>query len=190
MKILSIDVGIKNLAYCLLHVSQTAPQAPQALQAIILDWALLKTSDANCKKAKLEDLVDDLLVALNASFGDTFECDLVLIENQPPLKNGMMKTLSVVIYTYFNMMRLQYGTVQKVQYVSAASKCKCRLGKTRAVPKTYVERKRLSIDIAKDYLRTIDPIKIEWLDKQIKQDDLCDCLNQAIYVIENAHMNA
>jgi hypothetical protein len=55
---------------------------------------------------KLEELIECMLITLNENFDENFEADIVLIENQPALLNGNMKTISVVIYTYFNMMRL------------------------------------------------------------------------------------
>jgi Holliday junction resolvasome RuvABC endonuclease subunit len=179
LRILSIDVGIKNLSYCVLTVTENEVTIP--------NWDNIRVTDSNCNKIKLEELTEELLKALNETFSDTFEADIVLIENQPMLKNGLMKTLSVMIYTYFNMMRLQYGTISEVKFISATNKLKCQ--KVAEVQTssttTYKDRKKLSIEVVKRYLEEISPSRLSWFSQQKKQDDLADSFNQAMHYIEN-----
>jgi hypothetical protein len=179
IKILSIDVGIKNLSYCYIHTNEGKTQ--------LVEWNNICVTEANCKKIKLEDLTEAMLDKLTEYFGDNREIDVVLIENQPMLKNGMMKTMSVVIYTFFNMMKLQYGNVKQVRFISATNKLKCRLSNELedTIKTTYKDRKRLSVEIAKLYIQKMCPDKTEWFSQQKKPDDLADNMCQAIYYIEN-----
>lgn len=181
-KILSLDPGIKNLSYCYLSI--------EAGKIEILDWQNICVTQANCKKIDFELLIEQLLETLALHFDDSFAADIVLIENQP-LKNNKMKSLSVAIYTYFSMLKMHFGNIEKVQFVRATEKLKCLkyqelpatigpLGKS-----TYKHRKQSSIQLCRLYLMDICPEKLEWFDKQKKSDDLSDVTNQAIYYIEN-----
>jgi hypothetical protein len=170
--VLSIDVGIKNLSYCVLNS-----------KGEILDWknvAVLE-EDCNCKNIKLEYLVEKFLETLMQYFDECFKVESVIIENQPMLKNGLMKTLSVVIYTYFNMMKMQYGWIQHVNFISANNKLKCKKMMEPA-SKNYKERKNQSIVLTKVYLEVV-PEKLEWLNMQKKKDDLCDAFLAGIYFL-------
>ncbi len=175
-KILSIDVGIKNLSFCYLETEKN--------KTIILDWNNLCITEDNYRKMKLEELTEHVLVTLQENFDEEFEADVVLIENQPMLKNGMMKTISVIIYTFFNMQKLQYGNIQEVRFISATNKLKCSKVEKSDVKTNYKDRKKLSIHIAKLYLEKICPEKLEWFSSHKKADDFADSLNQAIFFIE------
>lgn len=179
-KILSIDPGIKHLSYCYLSIEDNNIQ--------ILDWNNLCVTEANCKTIPFEILIDQLLEKLALHFDDAFPADIVIIENQP-LKNNKMKSVSVAIYTYFNMLKIHFGNIEKVQFMRATEKLKCR--RYHELPKeclgkaSYKDRKKTSIQLCRLYLRDISPDKLEWLDKQKKGDDLSDTALQAIYYIEN-----
>jgi hypothetical protein len=173
-RILSIDPGIKNLSYCLVN---TEPLG-------IVEWDTLSITESNCKKIRLEEIVESLLIVLNEKFNEEFEVDVILIENQPALLNGHMKTISVVIYTYFTMMKLQYGMIGDINFLSATNKLKCNKG-TGLKLKTYKDRKKESIEIAKLYIEEYFPDKMEWFKALKKCDDASDTLNMIIYYLEN-----
>ena len=178
-RILSIDPGIKHLSYCYLAVEDGKIE--------ILDWNNLCVTEANCKTISFEILIDKLLETLALHFDDAFPADIVIIENQP-LKNNKMKSVSVAIYTYFNMLKMQFGNIEKVQFIRATEKLKCRryeelaqiMGKA-----SYKDRKLASVQLCRLYLMDISSEKVEWLDGQKKKDDMTDTMLQAIYHIEN-----
>jgi hypothetical protein len=172
LKILSIDPGIVNLSY---FYCDTTPA--------IIKWETLCATENNCKTMKLEELIECMLITLNENFDENFEADIVLIENQPALLNGNMKTISVVIYTYFNMMRLQYGNIKQVQFISATNKLKCKKA-TNIKTDTYKDRKKASIDLIKLYIEELFPNYLTWFNSMKKKDDASDCANQAIYYME------
>lgn len=170
--VLSIDVGIKNLSYCALSISDTIK---------VFDWQNKTITDECIKKLPLQTLTENILSTLEEHFDDKICFDHVIIENQPMLKNGLMKTVSVVIYTYFNMLKLHHGNVRDVRFVSATNKLKG----IDSAKSTYKDRKKSSIELAKVYIEQYCPTRMEWYNKQSKKDDCADSLNQGIAFIKN-----
>lgn len=174
--ILSFDVGIKNLSYCFLRAE------PE--KTTIIEWDNLCVTDENCKKIKIEKLTEEMLDTLMSKFDQDYDIDLVLIENQPMLKNGMMKTVSVILYTFFNLMKLQYGNVRQVKFISATNKLKCEDYALKDIS-SYKDRKKVSIEVARLRVQRLCPHLLTWFDSNKKKDDLSDSLNQAVYFINN-----
>ena len=179
MRILSIDVGIKNLSYCCIELSESFK---------ILDWNNVCVIDGNCKRMLLEAMVEAVLECLMKNFDEMFEADIVIIENQPK-KNGMMKTIAVVLYTYFNMLKLQYGNIQQVRFMFARNKLKLNKNSTLTEDsyeqcKTYSGRKKHCIHLVRLYLEDLCPSKLEWFESIKKKDDYSDSFAQALYYIE------
>jgi Holliday junction resolvasome RuvABC endonuclease subunit len=179
IKIVSIDVGIKNLSYCILESAMNETK--------ITEWGNICVTEENCARVQLESLVEQLLVKLAETFDVELQADVVLIENQPMLKNGMMKTIAVVIYTFFNLMKVQFGNIHSVKFTSATNKLKCKKARDleNDAKTTYKDRKKLSVLIAREYIKSLQPDKLEWFGSQRKQDDLADSLCQGIYHIES-----
>lgn len=178
-KILSIDPGIKHLSYCYMHVTSEN-------KINILDWNNICVTESNCKTISFELLVEQLIESLTLKFDDSFEADIVLIENQP-LTNNKMKSVSVAIYTYFNILKIQYGNIQKVHFIKATEKLKCKKNieiQQDSGKKTYKDRKKYSIELCKLYLKNISLEQLEWFNKQKKCDDLGDSALAAIFYIE------
>jgi hypothetical protein len=162
--ILSIDVGIKNLSYCLLEA--------KCNNVKVIGWDNIAITDKNCKKIKVEEITECVLDTLMGNFNDDFFADVVLIENQPMLKNGLMKTVAVVIYTYFNMLKIQFGNVKEVRFISATNKLKLIIdGDASGSKETYKDRKQLSIALARQHIINVAPDFIDWFEKQSKKDD-------------------
>jgi hypothetical protein len=182
MKILSFDVGIKNLSYCYLDTMY-----PNTDRTNIVDWNNLNVleADVNCNKVKFHDLTECVLTTLSQHFNDCFEADVVLIENQPAMKNGQMKSVSLIMYTYFNLLRMQFGNIRDVKFISATNKLKCKRVPEGSDIKTYKNRKKLSIDVTKLYIADICPDRVEWFNGLPKSDDVCDAFLQAMYFIES-----
>lgn len=179
LRILSFDVGIKNLSYCYISIHKEETK--------LLDWNNISVTDKNCKKIKIEELTECMLLSLCEHFTDEFQADVVVIENQPSLKNGVMKSMSMVIYTYFNLMKLQFGNIREVKFMSATNKLKCNLASelTTYNNKIYKDRKNMSVALAKLYVQRICPEKSEWFCHNKKADDLGDSFLMAIYFVEN-----
>ena len=194
MKILSFDVGIKNLSYCYLDVcmGNTREDSDSMKTSLkMIEWNNICTTEegVNCAKIKLDDLTMCVLNALHDTFDEAYEADVVLIENQPMLKNGQMKTVAVIIYTYFNMLKLQYGSIKDVKFISATNKLKCKevpvSDQAKSKTSSYKDRKLLSVEVARTYIAKLFPEREVWFQGLKKKDDASDVLLQAIYYIEH-----
>lgn len=181
MKVLSFDVGIKNLSYCVLEKDVGTDEIR------IISWENLCICESNCKKIAFENLCELLILKLQESFDGDFNADVVLIENQPMHKNGLMKSVSVMIYTYFNILKLQFGNVTEVRFISATNKLKCKRVKEVGgnTAKTYKERKLLGIELARRYIEAMCPERMSWFESQKKKDDLSEAALAGIYFLEN-----
>jgi hypothetical protein len=155
-RILSIDVGIKNLAYCIFE-SQPNHQIGTTR---VVKWKAFSVVDdkVNCKTMCLERLTEQLLLKLMDEFGNENDLDLVLIENQPANKNKTMKSISICIFTFFNMMKVMHGSARHIKFVSAKYKLNCKLTNGVNIARnTYRDRKQSAIKLAYQYLPAVCP---------------------------------
>ena len=218
--VLSIDVGIKNLAFCLLDIKsvtefqmidwdvininkdlndlfwiknnymtlnkedltefcslnkiQYNKETKKCMQEEIKKF--LKKMKVKTVKIDYEKTVHNLNRILNERFfKDDLKIDVVVIENQPVLKNPVMKNIQFILYTLFVLKKT------KCVFINASEKLKfCKnIGRIDKIPKTYKERKKCSIHEAL-YLISNNKNLLEIFNKHNKQDDLSDTLLQAL----------
>ena len=152
MIVLSIDVGIKNLAVT--KVIFDGDKSIHDIQPNLIDITKQK------KTLTYEQTIENLIDAMNKlNFGDV---DIVIIENQPSMKNPKMKTIAVALYMYFKMKD------KKVKFVSPSLKLSKEENK-----KSYKERKKLSIEKTLDLLNDECKKKLEMYKKI---DDITDTI--------------
>jgi hypothetical protein len=209
--LLSFDVGIVNLAYCLLRVdggalaggagassatekkkrgksatktAEPAPSTPQA-SCVISAWDILCLAEdgEKAKRIPLERLGSRLFQRLDALWERHHShIDTVLIENQPSRLNGHMKSIQMMIYTYFLYKQTPTRPLE-VRLINASGKLKTHLAAAAQLPETkkvgYQWNKWASIQITDYYLRN-DPVWKESLSKHKKKDDLCDAFLQGL----------
>lgn len=172
--ILSFDVGIKNMAYCMLDVTTRK----------IIAWDMIDLS-CNTAAKDLETLSKGLIDALDELLmsHDGVEIWHILIENQPVMKNPTMKSVQMMLFTYFRMMHIHGQCTTHVKFVSAMKKNSYMKSKGYELKaKDYQANKATSITCAKDWLEA-NPINDAWkemLEAHKKKDDLCDALLQII----------
>ena len=196
MKILSFDVGIKNLAYCLIDSEDGS----------IKDWGILNISvDPVCdhqmkhrpcdKTAK--KMIKDTGFKLCTShckikqYKENFlEVDIVVIENQPALKNPTMKSVQMILYSYFLIEGVTtLKTIQDIQMMNARNKLKAYTGPTIKcdIKDKYKKNKFLAIEYC-DYMIQnnphIDTKYHKLYDESKKKDDLSDAYLQGIFYIQ------
>ena len=160
MKILSFDIGIKNLAYCLLddkgliedwgilnisidpvcsHCNkQNGNHCDKTAKYIINDNFYLCSSHKllKCYKDKKKknipkknnpmlDLGKNMVDILNKK-ENFLNVDLVIIENQPALKNPTMKSIQMILYSYFliNGVANKDSLVENIEMINARNKLK------------------------------------------------------------------
>tara|TARA_Y100000591_G_C21717156_1_gene636726 strand:- start:71 stop:862 length:792 start_codon:yes stop_codon:yes gene_type:complete len=200
MKILSWDIGIKNLSYCLLENNT------------ISDWNVINLDNEiniicngtfkngnKCKskglylnkdktigyckrhhstlenksdfkelkkpkkkKINLLEIGNKLVEKLDERFKN-LEIDNVLLENQPSLKNPTMKSIQMIIYSYFLINGYNKNLIKHIQMISASQKNKycnnyCKLNTHIQKPTTkssYNNAKKTAILVTDDILKKI-----------------------------------
>jgi hypothetical protein len=218
MKILSFDVGIKNLAYCLLDTENKS----------ILDWGIINISvDTTCdhvskdkccdktatkiikdgefklctghtklkcykdKKMKNPPKLENRMLSLGKQIVSKLDektnflnMDVVCIENQPALKNPTMKSVQMIIYSYF----LMNGRAKNILMINARNKLKVYTGPKIEcdIKESYKRNKVLAIKYCDYMIREnihIDKVYHKLYDESKKKDDLSDAYLQGIYYI-------
>lgn len=145
--ILSIDVGIKNFAVCLMNKEE------------IIFWEIFELQK-NCKKLLWDRIMLNLKNKLQHII-DLYKVDQVLIERQ---MNARMRMVSVGALMFFMSNNIP------AEIVSATEKLK-HTGKN----KSYAERKKLAICLTRFYLlqERYHPW-IQYFNSHKKKDDLSD----------------
>ena len=213
---LSFDVGIKNLAYCKLTENKVIEswgiinlnENPQC------DVHLKKRCEKQCtyeikgdekvkycctahskrfpKKKKL-NVNHDLMKISQLCVDKLREIDIsdvnhVLIENQPALKNPVMKSIQMIIYTFFIMDGLmkEESLIESIHMVNARNKLKVYKGPPIECNKKdkYAQNKFLSVEYTKEMIKGEEDKFIKLFDESKKKDDLADAYLQGIYWIE------
>lgn len=178
VKILSWDVGTINLAYCILEGN-----LGDVKSAKILDWDIISLETDS---KHLHKLSQELFEKLD-SMPTLVENDVVVIENQPCMRNPKMKTMQIMLYSYFV---LKCNVLKNMKCVinmmSANNKLKCYDGpkielKTKSKNK-YTIRKKMAIEHCKHFIST-DIVMYDYFMEHSKKDDLADSYLQGLYYL-------
>ena len=146
MKILSWDVGIYNLSYCILEKIDD--------KISIIDWDIVNLVDNELMK-KNRNLVFENIPRKLHEKPQLLDVDIVVIENQPSLKNPQMKSIQMILYSYFLILGKTIGNgdksngyIDKIDFCSASNKLKIYDGpeiifekKVKKEPKKKVSKK-------------------------------------------------
>jgi len=223
MKILSFDVGIKNLAYCLiddedftiedwgiLNISvdplcehcnaKTGKQCDKSAKFICGNGLHLCTAHKQLKchkttKMKLVPKHKNPILHLGSNMvqildekKNFLEVDTVLVENQPALKNPTMKTVQMILYTYFlvNGVTNVDSPLNNIEMINARNKLKAYKGPAIEcnIKDRYKRTKFLAIQYCGAMIEENQKIDQKYRDQfneSKKQDDLSDAYLQGIY---------
>jgi hypothetical protein len=171
MRILSFDVGIINLAYCILDSTECKIQ----------HWEIITTPDHNNYSKLYTNLITEL---------DRRKCllhvDIVLIEKQPSF-NPKMRIIAGCLQTYFfirGVIDQPDNPICSVEFFSPKHKLKCYTGPELTVTGSnkYVQTKKKGVLIAGWMLeKNNESINFKNIFKNSKKkDDLSDCYLQAL----------
>jgi hypothetical protein len=173
--ILSFDIGIVNMAYCLIDEDDEN----------VIDWECFSikgsTMEQQCRK--LASKLDDVNFHNNSGYDMT-----ILIERQPKI-NAKMRVIEGYILMYYV---LRGGNHKKIITYSPKHKLKCYVAPTdnpivlKCKPGNHYYRKRLGIEHCRRILngdkKYSEKIK-NIFDKSKKKDDLADTMLQALSYI-------
>lgn len=201
---ISFDIGIKNLALCILEKTEE--------EIHVLDWRIISLADKKKDIKGIDDIAERIYIELDNVVGflkskGIENIDYVLIENQPSNLNGMMKSIQYIIYCYFSLLKYWDKIVENVVLVNAGLKTKTHDFKPDiqtvmdGTPKSaksaknakgfrndkYKMNKQTSVEICKNYIKD-DETLCDIFDDNKKKDDLCDaCLQAVAYIRTNAN---
>ena len=157
--ILSIDVGIKNLAMCLLDEDKNN---------LVVEWDVdgIPPQHRDGVYVSMRDHLDARPWVLNAK--------TILIEKQPD-RNKKMVSVMHFLYSYFIIKcpkseTILYDARHKIPDVAGPGKAQ------------YNKRKKVSIERCEDFIRS-NSVNSHWIDtfvKSKKKDDLADTVMQAL----------
>ena len=114
--------------------------------------------------------------------------DAILFENQPCLKNPTMKSVQIILHTFFHLSYFNKNLTTDLQFISASNKLKVYDGEKLEVKSSnkYDQNKKLGILHTKYFLDKLDDKHNlqnwkQYLEEHSKKDDLCDSFLQALY---------
>ena len=216
MNYLSFDVGIKNLAYCELtpekkiiqwgiinlnedpicdvHLNKKCEKQSTYLikddcpenyccSAHSKKFKKVKKLNTNYDILKISQLCIQKLRDLNLT-----EIKHVLIENQPALKNPTMKSIQMIIYTFFVVEGVmnENSLIENIHMVNARNKLKVYTGPPIECNKKgkYAQNKFLSVEYTNYMIKgEVEEFKTLFTNSK-KKDDLADAYLQGIYWID------
>lgn len=199
MYVVSFDVGIRNLAYTILEYEGSAASTGDR-QYDVLNNSRIKLwnkVDLGCNKYDLEKISASLLEVLdNIAYNEIenlHDIELhVVIENQPALKSPTMKSIQIIIYTYFNTIAKYNSLNFKTRLISGKSKLKLIDSYTEftggdAAKTGYAKNKSDSVAFTRWLLADKAPNQQaqEYLESIKKKDDICDSYLQALYYVKH-----
>lgn len=189
--LLSFDIGIKNLAYCILKYN-----TEDNSDITIIKWNIIPLLDKNekCKGFPLDELTKRMYEQLNKEFY-SYDIDIVLLENQPVLKNPVMKSVQMILFSYFQYQKIMLNReIKLIKFINAGNKLKVGRNfneinynaEINAIKSKYTRNKKFAILYTDKILidRLKDSKNNEYFNKHKKKDDLADAFLQAIYYID------
>ena len=189
--LLSFDIGIKNLAYCILRYN-----TEDNSDITIIKWNIIPLLDKNekCKGFPLDELTKRMYEQLNKEFY-SYDIDIVLLENQPVLKNPVMKSVQMILFSYFQYQKIMLNReIKLIKFINAGNKLKVGRNfneinynaEINAIKSKYTRNKKFAILYTDKILidRLKDSKNNEYFNKHKKKDDLADAFLQAIYYID------
>ena len=164
--------------YCNKHYNKLDGKAQKMVKKI--------KAPKKVNKYSLEELGVELFKQLdeNPLF---LECTNIIIENQPVLKNPTMKSIQIMLYSYF---LIKNKNIEKIKLVNASNKlkvCKDKLSeenqqKISKIKDKYRRNKTLAIIHCE--MMISDQKVLEFFNSHKKKDDLADAYLMTKYLLK------
>ena len=145
-----------------------------------------KFKKPTCKNTSLLELATILLNKLN-NLKIEVPIDEVVIENQPVLKNPTMKSIQMIIFSFFvqNGIINNDSKINNIILFSARNKLKTYDGPkidASHLKNKYSQRKFLSVEYTKYFIKNVDKWNV-FFNSHKKKDDLADCFLQGLHYL-------
>jgi hypothetical protein len=175
MRLLSWDVGIYNLSYCMLEKNDLTNEIK------IVDWDIVNLVDNEAMKKNINLLFENIPRKLNER-PHLLNNDVVVIENQPSLKNPKMKSVQMILYSYFVILGKINGNgdkstsyIDKIEFCSASNKLKVYDGPKIILEEKVSKRKKAIVKVdtidAIDAINVVDTIDTVDINIEIKSEN-------------------
>ena len=183
----SVTSANESLAstYCKKHLDKT-------LAAYKSSHSLRKIKTPNCKDIPIKTLKISIWKLLD-SLSFVLQVDKVIIENQPSLKNPIMKSIAETIFNYFICRGIidrdrTNSIIDDIKYICPSNKMKLsddgnNLKNISNKVLKYKATKQLAIQQVAERLSCQPTARDRFLDNK-KKDDLADALLQALYFLK------
>ena len=188
-KYLSFDIGIKNLAYCLLEVDDST----EYRNIKILEWGVMDLAQGQkVKELDLMTIHSRMIDALNNCdfLNSNSDINTAILENQPCLMNPTMKSVQILLFASL-WMRKEDGVIDigKMAMFSARNKLEAYDGPEidfSHIKTKYTRTKKLSIAYTKYMLVESEQSQEmkELFENSKKKDDLADAYLQGLTYIK------
>jgi hypothetical protein len=128
-------------------------------------------------KEPLFNLCSSIKKVLDEYIDDIQSCDIIVLENQPVLKNPTMKSVQMFIYAHCLI-----NGAKSIALFNANKKLDIYDGPEidNKGKSGYTLRKYLSVEYTKYFLKRDNSNWIEFFEKNKKMDDLADCYLQGL----------
>ncbi len=191
---ISFDIGVKNLALCILKYEND--------KLSIIDWRIISLAESK-KQVKGIDIISEILyLELDNIIGSLEELNIkhihkVIIENQPSNLNGIMKTIQLLIFSYFNLLKHWESRVDEVILINASHKLQNHsyIPSSKAIITNKIDKREKyklnkadSVEVCKYYIRDSKELQ-EIFNSNKKKDDLADTCIQTISYLRKAGNN-
>jgi hypothetical protein len=152
-----------------------------------------KMKPKKCKDLKLLELGKTIKEKLD-ELSEFNNIDYVVIENQPVLKNPTMKSIQIMVFSYF-VFKDKVHEITDICLLNANNKMKVYkgeidpevLGKITKLKSKYSQNKKLAIIHTNLMLDKVneEPVFIEMFNKSKKKDDYADSYLMTLFFISN-----
>jgi hypothetical protein len=190
MRTLSIDVGVKNLAFIIFE--------GKTIEDISIEqWKVICITKENVNKIDLYILIEIFLKKLVELFPNDLiaSIDHIIIEDQPHIARDRIKAIQAMLFSFFFMKKMELNlSSQNIQQQSPSLKLKitnnlpefCFQNDYTESKSKYAANKKKGIEITEYVLQKLNKTWIDYgMTKLAGKPDMADSLLQGLYFTTN-----
>ena len=183
-----VEVDDKQLGFC------NKKNCQSIVNSVYSKKQIKKTKKVNTKTVSLFDIAKSMMKKLYEK-PNLIDVNKVVIENQPVLKNPTMKSIQMILYSFFIMNgALKDNILKEIVMFNARGKLDIYDGPKIEMPinikkDSYKDRKYRSIEYTKYFLRD-ENTWLDFFNKHKKKDDLADAYLQCLTYYKKNYKNA